>query len=133
MIVKALRKKKMRLSLVRGSSLKQKPERMGTGMSELGDVFNAMKKDKQERRAKRMKRVHSCLEDFDGKCTKRGFRLVVKNHGHHWIVKTTEATFEWFPSSGKLVINQQWEKVRRAYSTDDVWRIIEHFKKGEAS
>jgi hypothetical protein len=39
-----------------------------------------------------------------------GFRAEIKNEGHHWILKNSPIRVEWWPSSAKLVINQEWDK-----------------------
>lgn len=115
---------------MKGSRTRLRAEGMGTRMSELGDVFNAMRKDKQAKRAKRMETVLSHKEEFEHQCLIHGFDFAIKNDGHHWIVKTSEATFDWFPSSGKLVIDKQWQKVMPAYTVGLVWNVVSGYKKG---
>lgn len=39
-----------------------------------------------------------------------GFRAEIKNEGHHWILTNSHIRVEWWPSSAKLVINQEWDK-----------------------
>jgi len=34
------------------------------------------------------------------------FQVDIKNEGHHWILVKSEVRVEWWPSSAKLVMNQ---------------------------
>lgn len=39
-----------------------------------------------------------------------GVRLEVFNFGEHWRFEHPRITAEWWPSSGRLVIDRQWRK-----------------------
>jgi hypothetical protein len=43
-------------------------------------------------------------------CKENEISLHVKNEGHHWIFVREQQRAEWWPSSAKMVINQQWRK-----------------------
>jgi hypothetical protein len=41
-------------------------------------------------------------------CHNRRIAMLVNNEGHHWIFRRAAAQVEWWPSSAKLVVNQDW-------------------------
>jgi hypothetical protein len=38
-----------------------------------------------------------------------GYLVQINNDGHHWILTKGTTRVEWWPSSAKLVFNQQWK------------------------
>ena len=44
--------------------------------------------------------------------------LEIKNHGHHWVFTRDKGVVEWWPSSGRLVLNRNYRKPSKAHDTD---------------
>lgn len=42
--------------------------------------------------------------------TENGYSFKVSNGGHHWILTKGKTRVEWWPSSAKVIFNQQWRK-----------------------
>lgn len=100
-------------------------------MSDLGDTFRAMKQEKQARRHKRLVRCLEHAETFRWWVAAKNLQLTLKNSKQHWIVQGTDLTIDWYPSSGKLVVNRQYKKTRQAYDVPTIKKIILELLKGE--
>jgi len=66
---------------------------------------------------------HEALEDRAfADCAALGATLKVSNEGHHWrIVLANRRVVEWWPSSGRLVVDGDWA---RATFTGDVSEVM---------
>lgn len=59
-------------------------------------------------------------------CKKNKFTIRITNVGHHWIVRNpNNKSIQWFPSSGKLVIGNQWKE---GIHVHDIYQFIEILK-----
>lgn len=54
-----------------------------------------------------------------------GFRAEIKNEGHHWILTDSSNRVEWWPSSAKLVIDQEWVKGVHCHDYEKLIAFIE--------
>jgi len=67
---------------------------------------------------------------------KHGLFLRITNDQHHWsFYKEGKVFFEWWPSTGKMVANKEWEKSKRIRDTAHLMAvmtptILEAAKKG---
>lgn len=62
-------------------------------------------------------RLHSQLGDLlDG--------LALHNGGRHWKLRAGGKLFEWWPESGRVVIDQRWNRARKAHDVDQLARIV---------
>jgi len=50
--------------------------------------------------------------------------LTVKNDGHHWIFKRDRSVVEWWPASGRIVLNRNYKKPRKAHDTEQAKALI---------
>jgi hypothetical protein len=51
-------------------------------------------------------------------------RLTTHNGGAHWRIKVGKRVFEWWPQSGRLIVDQQWHKPKKAHDVDQVVKAI---------
>lgn len=63
-----------------------------------------------------------------------GFGLVldVKNNGQHWIFTRPNGDpllLEWWPSTGRFVVNKNFRQAERAWAVQDVRKLLERFCK----
>lgn len=58
-----------------------------------------------------------------------GFVVTIKNNGHHWILIKPTIRIEWWPSSAKLVFNQQWDRGVHCHDWTQLKRAIEKREK----
>jgi hypothetical protein len=54
-------------------------------------------------------------------CDRWGVNLTIHNEGHHWIFLIGKSRVEWWPSSAKCVINQNWT---HGLHVHDYWQVI---------
>lgn len=59
-------------------------------------------------------------------CAERGIKLTITNGTHHWTFRgPRRGLVEWWPSSGKLVINKRWRDGTHVHDWTQVQRILE--------
>jgi len=57
---------------------------------------------------------------------RHGFTLRITNEGQHWsFYKEGKQLFQWWPSSGRLVIDQKWTNALFARSANELFAEIE--------
>jgi hypothetical protein len=57
---------------------------------------------------------------------KHGFTLKITNRDQHWsFYKESKQVFEWWPSSGKMVIEKDWAKAEYIRNVDGLFATIE--------
>lgn len=98
-------------------------------MSEIGDLYKELKKERQDRRQKRMNR---CLTDsklFAAFCVAEGYELKIKNEGHHWIIKTKNHVIEWYPSSAKYILDRDYKNIKHIWKVDQLVKKITELEK----
>ena len=63
---------------------------------------------------------------MDKWCRQHGIELEISNLGHHWGFKRTSSrhTAEWWPSSGRLVVNGKYRKAMYAPGIEEVKQEI---------
>jgi hypothetical protein len=54
-------------------------------------------------------------------CKRYGCFLTISNDGHHWTIETPSFEAEWWPSSGKLVFDREYQ---RGIHTHDVQQLL---------
>jgi len=86
-------------------------------------------RDRHRRRAQRNRAARGRMVSW---CDAIGVRLTVHNRGHHWrFVLPDGRAIDWWPSSAKLIIDQQWRKGIHVHDYQQVKRIIAGLVKGE--
>lgn len=102
-------------------------------MAKYQDRFNVGKsdicpKDKAEspkaRHERRLGINLRCRQRLENFCKANGFRFTVKNEGHHWQMWLGKWQFDWWPSTAKLIINQQWEKGMHMHDYQQVTNVL---------
>jgi len=63
--------------------------------------------DRHNRRLETNKEHADKLKNY---CRSNGFSLDIKNDGQHWQIKQGSITIDWWPSTAKMVINQQYDE-----------------------
>lgn len=48
--------------------------------------------------------------ELEGWCRQYGIEFNIGNEGHHWQFRGQKRRADWWPSSGKLVINARWNR-----------------------
>lgn len=67
------------------------------------------------------------LAEARARCEAWGVELNVTNGGHHWQFRTRQTyqrQLDWWPSSAKLVIDQQWKRGIHAHDLDQVLKRV---------
>ncbi len=102
-------------------------------MAKYRDKFNAGEsgvcpKDKAEhpkaRHERRLDTNLACRQKLQHFCMTNGFRFNIKNEGHHWQIWLGDWQFDWWPSTAKLIINQQWKKGMHAHDYQQITHIL---------
>lgn len=65
------------------------------------------------------------LQEAEEWCKRLGITLLVKNEGHHWIFTRDKLRAEWWPSSAKLVFDQNWNRGVHTHDYVQVMTLIE--------
>ena len=65
-------------------------------MGDMGDVFNAMKKHRQEKRSKNRDKSPEIL-------TENGIEFESKNMGAHLVVDSKDGLIDFWPGTGKFI------------------------------
>lgn len=61
-----------------------------------------------------------------------GAWLKVSNDGHHWsIVKPGGLNWQWWPSTAKLVIDEDWNSGIHIHTWQDIFRLLRDFMESE--
>jgi len=55
-----------------------------------------------------------------------GYLVQINNDGHHWILTKGTTRVEWWPSSAKLVFNQQWKGGIHCHDYQQLIQLIQH-------
>lgn len=77
-------------------------------------------KDRHNRRKEVALRKKQIVQDW---CNHNKFVMDVKNDGHHWLFRTpNNKSVQWFPSTGKLIIGEQW---KQGIHLHDIYQLIE--------
>jgi len=63
--------------------------------------------DRHNRRLETNKQYADKLRNY---CRSNGLSFEIKNEGLHWQIKRGEVTIDWWPSTAKMVVNQQYDQ-----------------------
>lgn len=63
-----------------------------------------------DRHERRLSTNLSYRDEVKAFCQQHSISLRINNGGHHWILVKEKNRLEWWPSSAKMVWNQQWSK-----------------------
>lgn len=73
------------------------------------------------------RRLRIALEDADRIAAQlAGVATTITRHnnGAHWKIRCAGKLVEWWPQTGRVVIDQAWGKVRKAHDVDQLVAII---------
>ena len=77
----------------------------------------------QQRHNRRKEEALSKRETVEGWCKRNKFTIRINNNGHHWIMMNpNNKSIQWWPSSGKLVIGNQW---LQGIHVHDIYQLID--------
>ncbi len=86
----------------------------------------------QPKQEARQRRLATAIEDLD-----RLVKWAVENHigmalrgeGQHWILKAGRRRIDWWPSSAKMVRDQEWARGVQVHDVDQLIRLAaRHFR-----
>jgi len=77
-----------------------------------------------ERHYRRLDSNLSAREEMEWFCHKHNIKFRVRNDGHHWQFKKNDKLIEWWPSSAKLVVFQQWDRGVHVFDWQQVQRLL---------
>ena len=102
---------------------------MATGQYELRDL-PPLPKDRGRKKRKRRnhKDCRVCnvqASVLTAYCQQNGITLEVKNDGHHWSMTKGTVLLEWWPNTGRLVRNKEWERAVKATSELQIACILD--------
>lgn len=80
--------------------------------------------DYKKRHRQRKSRAEEDSNDAWLAFAKAGYFMTIHNDGHHWIITSGRETWEWWPSSAKLVRNKAWKKGYHVHSWQKVLETI---------
>lgn len=79
------------------------------------EVFKVLKKEAQQRKNRRVDKFNNEIENLSIHCTNKNIRFISGND--HWRFYTSKnGVIEFWPSSGKLVINRDYKNYKRIFA-----------------
>ena len=106
-------------------SRKRNPDKYQVGRSSLVPYVASESWEERHRRRKQV-----ALEnkgEVEAWCRKHHWTLRVTNGGHHWQFRTDKnKLIEWFPSSGKLAIGQNWKEGIHCHDYQQLLKVLEY-------
>ena len=76
-------------------------------------------------RHRRRKRVASeDLERLESHLAALGAIISIHNTGRHWQINVRGRLFEWWPETGRLIVEKNWDNPRKAHDVDQVVKVI---------
>lgn len=84
------------------------PDKGSVGRSDLVPFKEG--EDRGSRHERRKGHANSNVNEVRQWCQERSINFSVTNGGHHWRFVREKTQCEWWPSSAKFVVNQQWKK-----------------------
>ena len=79
----------------------------------------------KKRHARRLQQNKERLDIVLKWCDANGVSLEIKNDWHHWQFIVSGKTFDWWPSTAKLVIDQNYKRGIHVHDYTQVMKIIE--------
>jgi hypothetical protein len=79
-----------------------------------------------ERHARRLQVNLAAFKEVRKEAAKRGLSIKTFHDGHHWKFTKPEFLAEWWPSSAKLVFNQDWDHGVHAHDWKQVMQEIDN-------
>jgi hypothetical protein len=82
-----------------------------------------MSKPSQHQRAEHQRRYRQAFSSVEFAvewCADRVIALTIRNDGQHWSFTRGDQLVEWWPSSGKVVVNKRWNSAKHA----DNWKRL---------
>lgn len=82
-----------------------------------------MSKPSQHQKAEHQRRYQQAstsVQSADEWCADHAIVLTIRNDGQHWSFMRGDQLVEWWPSSGKVVVNKLWNSARHA----DNWKRL---------
>ncbi len=99
------------------------PDNRSAGRSEVVPFLAG--EDASDRHARRHSVALEGEEGLRAWCEAWRVNFAVTNNGHHWRFNLPKGkVVEWWPSSAKLVVGQQWERGVHVHDYEQVKRII---------
>lgn len=83
----------------------------------------------QDRHKRRKLFALQHIKELGDWCTKHKWEMEVKNEGHHWMFKCETRIVEWWPSSGKVVIEKKWNKGIHCHDHEQLVKILDSTKR----
>ena len=80
----------------------------------------------KDRHARRLKTNTEKDLEVMGWAASKGFTVSIKNNNHHWKLISGDKIIDWWPSSAKLIFNQQWNKGMHCHDTEKLIQAIEN-------
>lgn len=81
--------------------------------------------DPRTRHSRRLSENSAHVPEMKASIESMGYSLEIKNFGHHWIFKKgSNTTWEWWPSSAKLVLNKQYRKGIHCHDFRQVLKVL---------
>jgi hypothetical protein len=78
----------------------------------------------QERHARRLRVALDDRHRLEGKLAGLKHRISILNGGSHWRVRCRGRMFEWWPESGRVVLDQKWDRAKKAHDVDQLATMI---------
>lgn len=95
------------------------PDAGGVGRSAIVPLVEGEEAwERHDRRLQTNLRARDLLEE---RCREARVVLEIKNEGQHWIFRYGGNRGEWWPSSAKLVFDQQWKQGRHVHDYEQLW------------
>ena len=78
----------------------------------------------QQRHDRRLKLSAEGRDAFQQWCEQRGIQFRCTNGDHHWQMRRGAKLTEWWPSSAKCVVDQQWDKGVHVHDCEQLQRFL---------
>lgn len=81
----------------------------------------------KDRHLRRLNKNKEHLDLFRKWCKTAKAKFKLFNNGEHWKVEYNENTFDWWPRSAKLIINQKWKRGVHVHDYTQLIKFIEDY------
>lgn len=79
----------------------------------------------RQRHERRKRAANDCSDRLQNWAQGRGVSLTITNEGHHYQFRRGDHRADWWPSSAKLVLDEQWRNGIHVHDYQAVVEILE--------
>lgn len=82
----------------------------------------------RDRHSRRLNKNKEHIDKYRNWCERNGVEFRLLNNGEHWQSKKNNTTYDWWPRSAKLIVNQKWKKGTHVHDYTQLIKFIGEIK-----